>query len=106
MKTPFLQLGFVVFLLLSITVGCSKAYKAPPSVTPEQELTMAKQTLQYYVDGNSMGSEIESFESLVTSTRKVDPKKGDILEKGFAELKKTGSGPALKSAAKKILDQL
>ncbi|MDR0336616.1 MAG: hypothetical protein LBI18_05950 [Planctomycetaceae bacterium] len=94
--------GLVILLLLN---GCGKKYVPSQPLTGEDQLRLAKLTLQQYVDGETMGSEVESFDEIVTQVQTVDPTKAEILKKGFEELKRTPPN-ALKSVAKKILDQL
>jgi hypothetical protein len=96
---------FCVAVILLLLSGCGKRYVSPQPLTGEDHLRLAKLTLQQYIDGETMGSEIESFDEIVTQVRTVDPAKAEILKKGFEELKRTPPN-ALKTVAKKILDQL
>ena len=51
-----------------------------------------------------MGSEAMTFDEIVEDVRKTDPQKATILEKGFADLKRS---PANRSAkARELLKQL
>jgi hypothetical protein len=90
---------------VALPLGCSqpsweeKTYEVR-TVTP---LDQAKQLLQGYVDGQSLGSEVDSYPQLVSSLRETDPAKADILEQGLEELRKSGS---VKTAAKALLDKL
>jgi hypothetical protein len=88
-----------------LLIGCGKSYVPPQPMTGEDYLRLAKLTLQQYIDGETMGSEIESFDEIVAQVQTIDPAKAEILKKGFEELKRA-SPNALKPIAKRILDQL
>jgi hypothetical protein len=51
-----------------------------------------------------MGSEVMTFEEIVAEVRKTDPEKATILEKGFADLKRSPAN--LSAKARKLLEQL
>jgi len=51
-----------------------------------------------------MGSEAATFEEVVAEVRKTDPQKATILEKGFADLKR--SPQSLRDKARALLRQL
>ncbi|MDR2706626.1 MAG: hypothetical protein LBC02_12675 [Planctomycetaceae bacterium] len=104
-RIGFFSVVFCAIVILLLLSGCGKRYVPPQPLTGEDHLRLAKLTLQQYIDGETMGSEIESFDEIVTQVRTVDPTKAEILKRGFEELKRTPPN-ALKPVAKKILDQL
>jgi hypothetical protein len=71
---------------------------------PIDPMNQVKATLDNYVKGQPLGSEVTSYPYLVNEVRKSDPAKADILEKGFADLQKSKDKPAAK--AKELLKQL
>jgi hypothetical protein len=82
--------------------GCAK--DPPIEVKPQGGLERAKVILNDYAKGVPMGSEAMTFEEIVEEVRKADPQKATILEKGFADLKRS---PANRSGkARELLKQL
>lgn len=67
-------------------------------------IEQAKQLLQQYANGGPLGSEVTSYPQIVEQVKKDDPKKGEILEQGLAELQQAGANRAEK--AKALLKQL
>jgi hypothetical protein len=51
-----------------------------------------------------MGSEAATYEEVVAEVRKTDPQKATILEKGFADLKRSKQN--LRDKARALLNQL
>ena len=91
----------MVFLALIGLWGCGPG---PPVVKPQGGLERAKVILNDYVQGAPMGSEAMTFEEIVAEVRQADPQKAAILEKGFADLKRS---PASRGAkARELLQQL
>ncbi len=78
--------GIIVMALLG-PCGCGK--DPPVEVQPQSGLERAKVILNDYANGVPMGSEAETFEEIVAEVRKTDPEKAKILEKGFADLKRS-----------------
>ena len=68
-----------------------------------QGIEKAKQLLQAYAGGQPVGSEAESYLTIVEEVRKTDPDKADLLAEGFEKLK-AGSSP--KKTAEDLLKQL
>jgi len=92
----------VVFLALFGLWGCGPG--PPVEVKPQGSLERAKAILNDYVQGAPLGSEAMTFQEIVEEVRQSDPKKAEILEKGFAELKRS---PASRGAkARELLQQL
>jgi hypothetical protein len=104
-RVSFFSGLFCVVVVLLLLSGCGKKYAPPQPLTGEDQLRLAKLTLQQYIDGETMGSEVESFDEIVTQVQTIDPAKAEILKRGFEELKRAPPN-ALKPVAKKILDQL
>ena len=82
--------------------GCGK--DPPVEVEPQSGLERAKGILNDYANGTAMGSEAETFEEIVAEVRKTDPQKAMILEKGFADLKRSPKNLSCKARA--LLKQL
>jgi hypothetical protein len=105
MKNRFVAAA--VAALLAVHAGCGPAGKVKEEtieVKQNSSLEQAKQLLNNYAKGQALGSEVTSFDDIVAEVRKADPTRGDILEKGFAELQKPKTNTATK--AKEILKQL
>jgi hypothetical protein len=83
--------------------GCGGG-KDPPEVKPQSGLERAKVILNDYVQGVPLGSEAMTFEEIVAEVRKTDPHKATILEKGFADLKRSPGDRSVK--ARELLKKL
>jgi len=83
--------------------GCGKA---PPSVEVKLQsgLERAKVILNDYAQGVPMGSEAMTFQEIVEEVRQIDAQKAAILEKGFADLKRSPGNR--KAKARELLKQL
>ena len=92
----------MIFMALLGLCGCGK--DAPVEVQPQSGLERAKVILNEYANGAAMGSEAETFEEIVAEVRKTDPQKATILEKGFADLKRSPQNRSDKARA--LLKQL
>ena len=92
----------IIFVALLGLCGCGK--DPPVEVKPQSGLERAKVILNDYVQGAPMGSEAETFQEIVEEVRKTDPQKAAILEKGFADLKRSPQNPSGKARA--LLKQL
>ena len=101
MDRGWLRLAMV---LLAISGLCGCAQEPPIEVQPQSGLERAKGILTDYANGAAMGSEAETFEEIVAEVRKTDPQKATILEKGFADLKRSPNNPRDKARA--LLKQL
>ena len=101
MVRAWLGVGIICMALLALC-GCGK--DPPVEVKPQSGLERAKQILNDYANGAAMGSEVETFEEIVAEVRTTDPQKATILEKGFADLKRSPSN--LKGKARELLKQL
>ena len=92
----------IVFVALLGLCGCGKA--PPVEVQPQSGLERAKGILNDYANGAPLGSEGATFEEIVAEVRQTDPQKATILEKGFADLKRSPKNPSDKARA--LLKQL
>ena len=95
-------------LLLTIPLipvcGCGGVKTEVIEVKAPSALDRAKTQLKSYADGQPMLSEASDFPNLVAEVKKTDPQKGEILEKGLAELTKPGVN--LQEKAKELLGKL
>ena len=91
----------IVFMALLALCGCGKE---PVEVKPQSGLERAKVILNDYAQGVPMGSEAETFQEIVEEVRQADPQKAAILEKGFADLKRSRGN--LRAKARELLKQL
>ena len=73
-------------------------------VKPQSGLERAKVILNDYANGVPMGSEVMTFEEIVAEVRTTDPQKATILEKGFADLKRSPQN--LRDKSRALLKQL
>jgi hypothetical protein len=96
-----LRVGILFAALLGLS-GCGK--DAPVAVQPQSGLERAKVILTDYANGVPMGSEQMTFEEIVAEVRTTDPQKATILEKGFADLKRSPQN--LSGKARALLKQL
>jgi hypothetical protein len=97
-----LTVGIIFTALLGLW-GCGPG-KGPQPGAKQSGLERAKVILNDYAQGAPMGSEAMTFEEIVEDVRKTDPQKADLLEKGFADLKRS---PANRSAkARELLKRL
>ena len=97
-----LAVAIVCIALLGL---CGCGHKAPPvTVQPQSGLERAKVILNDYASGVPMGSDAATFEEVVAEVRKTDPQKAVILEKGFADLKRSKQN--LRDKARALLKQL
>ena len=81
-----LGVGIVCVALLGLC-GCAK--DAPVEVQPQSGLERAKGILNDYASGVPLGSEAATYEEIVAEVRQTDQQKAAILEKGFADLKRS-----------------
>lgn len=107
MTFKWLTAATAVALPLFLLSGCMQQTSTPVKVyevkTPDP-LDQAKSLLENYAKGQTPGSEVTTFPHLVDEVKKKDPQKGEILEKGFADLQKSPREAAAK--AKALLGQL
>jgi hypothetical protein len=94
--------GGIIFMALLGLCGCAK--EPPIQVQPQSGLERAKVILNDYAQGAPMGSEAETFQEIVEEVRQTDPQKAAILEKGFADLKRSPTN--LSGKARALLKQL
>src|SRR5260370_27903317 len=102
MIRAWLRVGIIFMVLLGLW-GCGGG-KEPPEVKPQSGLERAKVILNDYAQGVPMGSEAMTFAEIVEEVRKTDPQKATILEKGFADLKRSPGN--LRAKARELLKQL
>jgi hypothetical protein len=83
--------------------GCG-SNPPPVEVQPQSGLERAKGILNDYASGVPLGSEGAMYEEIVAEVRQTDPQKATILEKGFADLKRSPQN--LRDKARALLKQL
>jgi hypothetical protein len=95
-----------ILLTVGLMAGCNPSGVTVQTyqVKPLPAMDQAKQTLQRYVDGAPLGSEVMGFPHLVEEVKKTDAAKGAILEQGLADLQKSPNSRVEK--AKALLKQL
>src|SRR5436309_1409867 len=102
MVRAWLGVGIIFVTLLGLC-GCGS--KPPPVVVqPQSGLERAKGILNDYASGVPLGSEAATFEEIVAEVRQTDQQKATILEKGFADLKRSPQN--LSGKARALLKQL
>ena len=92
----------IIFITLLALCGCGKA--PPIEIQPQSGLERAKGILNDYASGVPLGSEGATYEEIVAEVRKTDEQKATILEKGFADLKRSPQN--LRDKARALLKQL
>jgi hypothetical protein len=92
----------IIFVALLGICGCRK--DPPVEVKPQSGLDRAKVILNDYAEGAPLGSEVGTFEEIVEEVRQTDSQKAALLEKGFADLKRSPNN--LKAKARELLRQL
>jgi hypothetical protein len=93
----------IVFTALLLLSGCG-SNSGPVQVQPQSGLERAKGILNDYANGVPLGSEGAMYEEIVAEVRQTDPNKATILEKGFADLKRSPQN--LQGKARALLKQL
>jgi hypothetical protein len=101
MVRAWLGVAIIVMALLGLC-GCGK--DRPVEVQPQSGLDRAKTILNDYANGAPLGSEGAMYEEIIAEVRQSDEKKATILEKGFADLKRSPQN--LKGKARALLKQL
>lgn len=107
MSYRFVATAALFAALVGVCVGCGppgRVQEQTIEVKPQADLEQAKQYLNNYAKGQPLGSEVTSFPGIVERVRASDPTRGEILEKGFADLQKPKANTTAK--AKEILAQL
>jgi hypothetical protein len=100
-------------LAVALTAAVLLAGCGPDGKVKQEDITIPNDTplkratnlLESYAKGQPLGSEVSTYDKLVTELKAVDAQRGEILEKGLEELKKT-KGPATAAKAKEILAKL
>jgi len=103
MVRAWLRVGIIFMALLGLC-GCGGGKGPQAEVQPQSGLERAKAILNDYAQGVRMGSEAMTFDEIVEDVRKTDPQKATILEKGFADLKRSPSDRSAK--ARELLKKL
>lgn len=93
-----------LFSLFATVAGCGVREETIKVAQPDA-LNQVKSTLQNYVNGQPLTSEVTSYDYMVNEVRKSSSEKADILKAGLEDLK-TASGAALKSKAKALMTKL
>jgi hypothetical protein len=101
MVRAWLGVGIILMALLG-PCGCQKS--GPVELQPQSGLERAKGILNDYANGAPLGSEGAMYEEIVAEVRQTDPQKATILEKGFADLKRSPQN--LSGKARALLKQL
>ena len=105
MKFSLVALIVLPVALLSLG-GCMEGGKQQRTYNVKQQssLDKAKVLLKGYANGAPLGSEGDDFPSIVEGVRKEAPAKADMLEQGFANIRKN---PGTRAAvAKSLLPKL
>jgi hypothetical protein len=97
-----LGVGIACMALLALC-GCGSNSR-PVEIQPQSGLERAKGILNDYASGVPLGSEAATYEEVVAEVRKTDEQKAVILEKGFADLKRSPQN--LRDKARALLKQL
>ena len=99
--------GMIILTVAIFLTGCSGSAPAEKTVQAQnpQGLAEAKAVLDRYAKGAPMTSEVANFPTLIAEVKKEDPAKGDILEKGLADLQKAHKSE-LPAKAKALLSKL
>lgn len=85
--------------------GCGGAPGEQQIAVPQVDrLEEAKRYLQNYANGQPVTSEATAFPKLVEDVKKADPAKGELLEKGLAEIQ--GNPATAAATAKDLLTKL
>ena len=103
MVRAWLGVGIIFMALLGLW-GCGGGKGPQTEVQAQSGLERAKVILNDYAQGAPMGSEAMTFEEIVGEVRKTDPQKATILEKGFADLKRSPGNRSVK--ARELLKKL
>jgi hypothetical protein len=98
-----LRVGIIFTALLGLW-GCGGGKGTQAEVKPQSGLERAKVILNGYAQGAPLGSEVMKFEEIVEEVRKTDPQKAAVLEKGFADLKRSPGN--LSAKARELLKRL
>jgi hypothetical protein len=102
MVRAWLGVGIICVALLGLC-GCG-GKDARVEVQPQSGLERARGILNDYANGAPLGSEAATYEEIVAEVRQTDPQKAMILEKGFADLKRSPQN--LSGKARALLKQL
>ena len=89
---------------VTILAGCDMRTKDRVMDFKPDPIGPAKAILRAYADGQPVGSESETFDSLVSQVAEADPDKGMQLREFFERVKRAGK--ASRKEAKKVLDKL
>ncbi|MBY0512685.1 MAG: hypothetical protein K2P78_02090 [Gemmataceae bacterium] len=106
MTTRLLLAGALVAAAAGLT-GCGppgKVKEEEIAVKPQQALEQARSLLKNYADGQPLGSEVSTFDSLVADVKKEDAERGAILEQGLKEIQAPKAN--VRAKAKELLGKL
>jgi uncharacterized protein YlxW (UPF0749 family) len=100
--------AFMASLVIGLAAGaggCSQQTVKPTKIEIKVDpMVQVTNTLQGYAKGQTLGSEVTGYDSMVSSVKAASPEKAAILEKGLAEIKKPGAD--VKGKAKALLSEL
>jgi hypothetical protein len=88
--------------------GCGPSGRVKEETIEVKEnsaLDQSKKYLEAYSKGQPLGSEASTYDSLVEEVRKTDAARADVLQKGFADIRKAPKG-GVPAKAKEVLAQL
>lgn len=99
-----IHISACLFAALATFTGCGVQEQTIKVAQPDA-MNQVKSTLQNYVNGQPLTSEVTSYDYMVNEVRKASPEKAEILKAGLDDLK-TASGAALKSKARALMGKL
>ena len=98
-----LILGTLLFGTTLVAAGCSATTQNKVLQYTPDPVAEARAVVQGYANGQPIGSEMGTYDDLVSRVTAADADKGAKLKQYFAEIKKKGSADAGK--AKKMLTE-
>jgi len=90
--------------LAALALGCGSGKDENIPVKAPDPMLQVKSTLQNYVKGQPLASEVTSYDYMIGEVRKSSPEKAEVLKAGLDDLKTTKGSPATK--AKALLQKL
>jgi hypothetical protein len=99
---PQLLLAFSLVLVLACSPVKVEQIQTVPVSDP---LAMPRATLQRYIRGEALGSEVDAYGELVEKLRQANPEKAQILQTGFERIQAATSNqrPVI---ARELLEEL